>query len=160
MEKNKKRTFAIILGMHVLLGFIHLLLFNLGHPLTKYTKDLPLFFQVLAVSVFAIIVYMIASYIMMVGLNRDLNKIQYLDQSLIVISLILFVVFLITYAFFVFNEKQSVWLVYSLFNPLFGTAMFNQVKESMWSILWGFSAFAPGIGIIFGTYLSQIKGGK
>ena len=59
MFKRIRKPLLTILVLQLTLGFLHLLFFDLGHPLNKYIGTLPFAFQVLAVSFYALVLYMI-----------------------------------------------------------------------------------------------------
>lgn len=157
MKESKSRPFLILLFMHVVLGFVHLLVFNLSHPLFKYTQQLPVYLQVPIISAYALVLYIVVGNLLMIALDRNSDKIEGIDRGLILFTSLFIIVFAALFVAFLFNERQSIWLVYSLVNPLFGTAMYNAMTVDMWNLLWGVSAFIPGIGTIFGMYLSNRK---
>lgn len=157
--KSMKKPMLVLVGVHILIGLAHLVIFNLGHPLNPYTKNWPLLAQVLAVSVFAMIVYMIVGYIVMIALNQNSEHMIGIGKALIVFSVVLLLVFVGIYNTFVFNSKQTLWLIYSFVNPLFGTAMYNRMPETMMGIFWLVSTVIPGFGFLTGMVLAVKQGG-
>ncbi|CAM3704782.1 hypothetical protein ERUR111494_07865 [Erysipelothrix urinaevulpis] len=157
--KNKiKRTTVLVIGMYLIVGFIHLLMFNFSHPLAKYTKDLPVIFQVLSSGVYALVVYSGVTYLLMIGLNRNPQLLLGIDKVLTGLTMALVLVFVVSWGFFMFRSYQSIWLSYALVNPLFGTIMYNRVPENLWSLTWVFSGFIPAMGIMLGIRCGNKKG--
>ena len=158
MKNNMKRTTVLVVGMYLIVGFIHLLMFNFGHPLAKYTKELPVIFQVLASAAYALIIYSGVTYLLMIGLNRNPQMLLGIDKVLAMLTAVLVLVFIVSWGFFMFRSLQTIWLTYTLVNPLFGTLMYNRVPENLWSLAWVFSGFIPAIGIMLGVRCGNKKG--
>lgn len=157
--KNIKKPLFALLGIHGVLGFFHLLFFDLGHPINQYIQNLPVYLQVLSVSLYAFVLYLISGYLLMVALNKNSHHMLGIGKALFVAFVIFVSVFTALYVSFLMNDRQSIWLAYSFFNPLFGTAMYNRMPETIMSLLWAVSTVIPGIGILTGMYLAVRKGG-
>lgn len=158
MFKRIRKPFLAILSLQLTLGFLHLVFFDLGHPLSKYITTLPLALQVLAVSVYALVVYIIAGYLVMVALNKNSDAMQGIGRVLFLLFILFLTVFLSVFALYLYNERQSLWLIYSVVNPLFGTAMYNRVPEALIGLVWSVSSVVPGIGVLIGMIFGVRKG--
>lgn len=158
MFKNIKKSLIAMVVLQVSLGLLHMLFIDLGHPLNKTIQTLPILLQVLIISLYALIVYAMAGYLVMVAINRKSSKMIGIGRVLIMMASIFLIVFLGIFSFYMLNGRQSLWLIYSVVNPLFGTAMYNRVPETLMGLLWSVSAVIPGIGILLGMNFGVRKG--
>lgn len=156
--KNMKKPMFVLLVMHILIGLAHLVVFNLGHPLNPYTKNWPLLAQILVVSLYAMGIYLSVGFIVMIALNKNSDHMQGIGKALLVFSVLFLLVFLGIYNTFIFNNRQTLWLIYSFVNPLFGTAMYNRIPETTMGIFWVVSTVVPGFGFLTGMVLAVKQG--
>ena len=158
MIKNIRKPLITLLILHMTIGFLHLMFFDLGHPLNKYMANLPFLLQVLSISTYALVLYIIGGYLVMIALNKDEKQMIGIGRVLILMLIVFLSVFLGIFTFYIFNGRQSLWLIYSIVNPLFGTAMYNRVPETLMGLVWSVSAFIPGIGVLIGMIFGVRKG--
>lgn len=157
--KNIKKPLLALGTIHLFLGFFHLMFFDLGHPINQYIQNLPVFLQVISASVYALVMYLISGYLLMIALNKNSDQMLGIGKALIVALVVFIAVFMGLYFAFLMNGRQSIWLAYSFFNPLFGTVMYNRMPETIMGLLWSVSIVIPGIGMLTGMYLAVKQGG-
>lgn len=161
-EKMKKyiKPILTILLLQIIIGFIHLVIYNFGHPLTDLLSNVNIPLRVLGVSIFAFIIYFSVGYLFMIAVNKDRTKLKGLEIGLLFLMVIYLAFFLAMYLHFVIYERESIWITYMLLNPLFGTAMYGKMSLNNLNMLWVLSAFVPAIAMGLGIEVCINKGDK
>ena len=158
MFKRIKIPLITLFILHLTLGFLHLMFFDLGHPLNQFIAEGSFTLQVISISAYALVLYMLGGYLVMIGLNKDSDQMVGIGRVLVLMMMIFLIFFLIIFTIYMFNGRQSSWLLYSIVNPLFGTAMYNRVPETLIGLVWSVSAVIPGIGVLVGMIFGVRKG--
>ncbi len=78
IRKNRRKILTQLFLAHIGIGFFHILLFNMGHPLFKVLSDKPLWLQIVCVSLVAFVVYGIVGFVMSV-LKTDKQLFYYVE---------------------------------------------------------------------------------
>lgn len=159
MKKYIRPILTIIL-LQLIIGFIHLIIYNFGHPLSDLMSKSAIPLRVLVISIYAFIVYFIVGYLYMIATNKDRKKLRGLEYGLLFMIIIYLAVFLAMYLHFVIYERESIWITYMLLNPLFGTAMYGKMSLNNWNMLWVVSSLIPAIAMGLGIELCVNKGVK
>lgn len=160
MFKRIRKPLITLFILHLTVGFLHLMFFDLGHPLNQFITNQSLTLQVASISAYALVLYMVGGYLVMIGLDKDSDQMMGIGRVLVLMMMIFLIFFLIIFTFYIFNGRQSSWLLYSVVNPLFGTAMYNRVPEALIGLVWSVSSVIPGIGVLVGMIFGVRKGKK
>ena len=159
MKKYIKPILTILL-LQVIIGFVHLVLYNFGHPLTDILSKSSIPLRVIVISLHAFVIYYVVGYLFMIAVNKDKTKLKGLEMGLLFLIVLYLAVFLAMFLHFMIYERESIWITYMLLNPLFGTAMYGKMSLDNLNILWIVSAFVPPIAMGLGIEVCVNKGGK
>ncbi|AMC92749.1 hypothetical protein AOC36_01725 [Erysipelothrix larvae] len=153
VKKIFRRIVLFVFLGHFVLSFIHLLVFYMGHPLFDMLNEFPIWVQVVGVSLWNFIAYVVVGIIL--GVNRDDQPLYYLllDRALILLALFLILVYGAIYISTYWYTLRNIWLIYSLLNALFGTYMYRLPTESILSLWWVVSTIVPSIAMFVGALI-------
>lgn len=157
MENNlhnyKRKMAIIVVGIHVVINLFVILSYGASHPITPFIRWAPEIVRIIAVSIFAFLLYATVSYFI-TFIKRGIEDIfEGIDFGALLLFGILLVPFLAFFIANIFLPMNSVWLLYALINPVFGNAFASTTDTSMVNMLWVVSTIIPSLGIVFGMSL-------
>ena len=148
-----RRIVFQLLIMHAILSIVHLLANNFGHPLVKYLVNWSVSLQVLVLSLIALLIYMGAGALYS-AIKEDKRILSLsIERICIYITLLFMAIYAITYFIALQFQIRDVMLLYTMFNPWFGTFMLRLSNEKFYSLWWMVGTIIPGLGIYLGTKL-------
>lgn len=151
--EKKSRLIWIVLGVHVIMSTLMLLFYGTGHPLLRFMKSWDVVYQLLLTNLFGFIIYGLAGYFLLLAFGDRYEAYKSMKKPLLILSTVLAVVFVGTFLYSYFLYSDSGWLIYSLFNPIFGNMVLETATRSIWMLLWLPSAFLPSLGLFLGMFL-------
>lgn len=153
LKKNRFRLFWQLIAIHLVLGLIHNIANDLGHPMFGYFSQYSVWIQALAVTVYALVAYAIAGYVVVVAKQDKRMFFMTVGWALTLFTLVMMVIFAVSLGLLYWRDQRNVMLIYSILNPLFGTYMYRLPNEQIFTLWWLTSAIVPSIGFYIGTIL-------
>lgn len=159
---RKKGIFWSVIGVHLLFSLVFTLMSSITHPLLALVKTWPLYGQIILACIFSFVLYIIPGYILVISLSSNEKLIENVDRIMIAFTLVLIVVFLISFANAIMLHSRQGWLIYATFNPVSGLLIYNLFDKlvTWWDLFWVFTSLMPGLGMMLGMYLRLKKEGS
>ena len=158
-EKGFLKTLLQVFILHFIVSIIFMLSTYQRFFIYKNIMELPMWAQMLILSLASFVIYTVASYILIVSIGYQKYFVKYIDSVVILFAGIFLIVFLGSFIVDFILKSSSVWLSYGIVNPTYGLLMRDilPANRSIFNLVWAVSAFVPSLGILVGSYLRLNK---
>lgn len=149
---SRKIFFHFVL-IHLGLSLVHLLSYQVSHPLFKYLKTTPFAMQISILLILDLFSYFVLGWIYAYFFqdNKRLNLL--LERLLIYFGLGFLGIYALIYYLSLALYNPNIMLAYVLLNPWYGTYFIKMNEVDLYSLWWMLSALTPALGLYFGIRL-------
>lgn len=158
-ENGFLKTLLQVFILHFFVSTIFMLSTYQRFFIYKNIMQLPMWAQIIILSLASFVIYTVASYILIVSIGYQKYFVKYIDSVVILFAGVFLIAFVGSFVVDYILKSSSVWLGYGIVNPTFGLLM-RQIlpaNRSLLNLVWLISAFIPSLGILLGSYLRLNK---